>query len=387
MEKQKICIIGGGLTGLVTAISLSKLNCHIDLLAGNINQSLKSNRTVAISQNNYEFLNKQNIFKTKRKELWPCSKMKLYTQNENKKISEIFEINKENKTKKVLYLLENSKIIKLMLNKMKNIKSITIKKNAIVSEILDSGLLKSVKFKNKKIKYNLVIVCAGSNSNLVKNIFKKNFIKYSYEEMSITTIVSHKLCKNNTARQIFLNDEILALLPISNTKTSIVWSVKKKLYKKNDLLLKKKLNFYLKNYLKKIKFQTKVQYQDLNFSVPNKYFKNRILLFGDALHAIHPLAGQGFNMTLRDLSSLEKTLSNKINLGLDIGSLDILSEFSDENKSKNFIFSTGINLVKNSFSFKNETFKNLRDMILTNLNKSNLAKDILLNLANKGLKF
>ena len=387
MEKQKICIIGGGLTGLVTAISLSKLNCHIDLLAGNINQSLKSNRTVAISQNNYEFLNKQNIFKTKRKELWPCSKMKLYTQNENKKISKIFEINKENKTKKVLYLLENSKIIKLMLNKMKNIKSITIKKNAIVSEILDSGLLKSVKFKNKKIKYNLVIVCAGSNSNLVKNIFKKNFIKYSYEEMSITTIVSHKLCKNNTARQIFLNDEILALLPISNTKTSIVWSVKKKLYKKNDLLLKKKLNFYLKNYLKKIKFQTKVQYQDLNFSVPNKYFKNRILLFGDALHAIHPLAGQGFNMTLRDLSSLEKTLSNKINLGLDIGSLDILSEFSDENKSKNFIFSTGINLVKDSFSFQNKSFKNLRDIILKNLNKSNVAKDVFLNLADNGLKF
>jgi len=387
MEKQKICIIGGGLTGLVTAITLSKLNCHIDLLAGNINQGLKSNRTVAISQNNYEFLNKQNIFKTKKNELWPCSKMKLYTQDKNKKISEIFEINKESNAKKVLYMSENSKIIKLLLNKMKNIKSINIKKNTIVSEILDSGLLKTVKFKNKKKKYNLVIICSGSNSNIVKNIFKKNFTKYSYEEMSVTTIVSHKIYKNNTARQIFLDNEIIGLLPISNTKTSIVWSVKKNLYEKNNLVLKKKLNFYLKNYLEKIKFKTKIEYQDLNFSVTNKYFKNRILLFGDALHAIHPLAGQGFNMTLRDLSSLEKTLSNKINLGLDIGSLDILSEFSDENKSKNFIFSAGINLVKNSFSLQNKTFKSLRDIFLKNLNKNNLAKDIFLSLANKGLKF
>ena len=387
MEKQKICIIGGGLTGLVTAITLSKLNCHIDLLAGNINQGLESNRTVAISQNNYEFLNKQNIFKTKKNELWPCTKMKLYTQDKNKKISEIFEINKESNAKKVLYMSENSKIIKLLLNKMKNIKSINIKKNTIVSEILDSGLLKTVKFKNKEMKYNLVIICSGSNSNIVKNIFKKNFTKYSYEEMSVTTIVSHKINKNNTARQIFLDNEIIGLLPISNTKTSVVWSVKKNLYEKNDLVLKKKLNFYLKNYLEKIKFKTKIEYQDLNFSVTNKYFKNRILLFGDALHAIHPLAGQGFNMTLRDLSSLEKTLSNKINLGLDIGSLDILSEFSDENKSKNFIFSAGINLVKNSFSLKNKTFKSLRDILLKNLNKSNLAKDIFLSLANKGLKF
>ena len=387
MEKQKICIIGGSLTGLVTAISLSKLNCHIDLLAGSINQNLKSNRTIAISENNYEFLNQQNIFKTKKKELWPCSKMKLYTQNENKEISEVFEINKENKNKKVFYMLENSKIIKSMLNKIKNKKSITIKKNVMVSGILDSGLLKSVKFKNKETRYNLVIVCAGSNSNLVKNIFKKNFIKYPYEEISITTIVSHKFYKNNTARQIFLDNEILALLPISNTKTSIVWSVKKNLYKKNELILKKKLNFYLKNYLEKVKFKTKIEYQDLNFSVPNKYFKNRVLLFGDALHAIHPLAGQGFNMTLRDLSSLEKTLGNKISLGLDIGSIDILSEFSDENKSKNFIFSTGINLVKNSFSFQNKSFKNLRNIVLKKLNKSDVAKNIFVNLADKGFKF
>ena len=110
------------------------------------------------------------------------------------------------------------------------------------------------------------------------------------------------------------------------------------MYEKNDLVLKKKLNFYLKNYLEKIKFKTKIEYQDLNFSVTNKYFKNRILLFGDSLHTIHPLAGQGFNMTLRDLSSLEKTLSNKINLGLDIGSLDILSEFSDEINQKILFF-------------------------------------------------
>ena len=52
MEKQKICIIGGGLTGLVTAISLSKLDCEIDLVTDNFNKSLKSDRTIAISNNN-----------------------------------------------------------------------------------------------------------------------------------------------------------------------------------------------------------------------------------------------------------------------------------------------------------------------------------------------
>ena len=65
MKKQKICIIGGGLTGLITALALSKLNINVDVITDN-NKTPKSNRTIAISQNNYEFLRKLNIFKFKK---------------------------------------------------------------------------------------------------------------------------------------------------------------------------------------------------------------------------------------------------------------------------------------------------------------------------------
>ena len=87
-------------------------------------------------------------------------------------------------------------------------------------------------------------------------------------------------------------------------------------------------------------------------------------------------------MTLRDLASLKKILSKKINLGLDIGSSDILSEFSNETKPRNFAFSICVDFLKNSFSFKK-----LRNDVLKILNKSNFAKDILFNIADKGFKF
>ena len=64
MKKQKICIIGGSLTGLVTAISLSKLNCKIDLITGNLAKNFESSRTIAVSENNFHFLNKLNISKS-----------------------------------------------------------------------------------------------------------------------------------------------------------------------------------------------------------------------------------------------------------------------------------------------------------------------------------
>ena len=140
-------------------------------------------------------------------------------------------------------------------------------------------------------------------------------------------------------------------------------------------------------YLKNIRFNSNLEIRDLNLLIRKNYYKDRVLLFGDALHVIHPFAGQGFNMVLRDLSSLEKILEEKTNLGLDIGSSDILSEFSQETKSRNFAYSMGINFLKDSFTFKNESFKRFRNKIIADLNKNNFAKDLFLNLADKGLKF
>ena len=382
MKRQKICIIGGGLTGLVTAISLSKLNCEIDLVAESVNQKAKSGRTIAISENNFDFLNKLNISKSFKKKIWSCSIMKLYTEIENEKFSEIFELNNNGKSKKILYIVENSKMLKLMMSKIKQIKSISVKSHKRICEINTSGSLKSIKFDNNNYKYNLIIICTGRNSSLVKNIFKNQIIENSYKETSITTILHHDSIKNNAARQFFLDNGILALLPISNTKTSIVWSVKKDMYEKNDLLIKRKIKFYAKKYLKNITFVTKIEYENLNLLIRNKYYQDRTLLFGDALHTVHPFVGQGFNMTLRDLKCLEKMLNKKINLGLDIGSLDILSEFSSETKPRNFAFSIGVDLLKNFLSFKK-----LRSDILKILNKNNFAKDIFFNIADKGFKF
>jgi len=308
--------------------------------------------------------------------------MKLYTEIKNHKFSEVFELNKDNKEKKILYMVENSKIMKCMINKIKQIKSISIKSHEKISEVSTSGLLKSIKIGNNKFKYNLIIICAGNNSSLVKNLFNHQIIEKSYRETAITTILNHSSLKNNTARQIFLDNEILALLPISNSKTSIVWTIKENNSEKNNLLLKKKIKFYAKNFLKNITFTTNIEYKNLKFLIRSQYFQDRILLFGDALHELHPFVGQGFNMTLRDLSCLEKILNQKINLGLDIGSPDILAEFSSETKPRNFAFSICIDLLKNSFSYKE-----LRNYMLKVLNKSNFGKDIFFNIANKGFKF
>ena len=387
MKKQKICIIGGGLTGLVTAISLSRLNCEIDLIKGNIKKDFKSTGTVAVSEKNLNYLTKLNISKSLKKVAWPCSTMKLYSEIKSDKFSEILELNNNKKSKKILYMIKNSKISQLLISKIKKINRISVRNAGNVSNISNIGLLKGVRLNNKDLKYNLVIICTGPNSHLVKKIFKNTKIESSYNEESITTTLSHNMLNNNIARQIFLNDAILALLPLSRKETSVVWSIKKKgkIYSLSSL--KSKIKKYSKTFLQNIKFQDEISHKDLHFLVRNKLYQERTILFGDALHLIHPFAGQGFNMTLRDLASLEKILKEKINLGLDIGTYDVLSEYSKKIKARNFAFSVSLDVLKSTFSINNKYFKNIRNNVVKKINKNNFIKDIFFSIANKGFKF
>ena len=395
MKKQKVCIIGGGLTGLITALVLSKLNLHIDLITGSKQVNIKSNRTTAISHDNYNFLKKLKIIDSSQVDFWPCSAMQLYTKNKNIKPEEIFKMNKDKKSEeKILYVINNSQIIKNLNKNIKKTKSINVKSEKNVSDIVSNGLLKSLKFKNlDSSKYNLVIICTGGRSNILLKNTQSEELKHSYDEWAVTAVVQHNLFKNDTVRQIFLDDEIFAFLPISNNKTSIVWSIKKSLLKnfynnnKNNNFFRKKINEYSKIFLKKPRLSSKIEYRDLNFMIRNKCYVNRVLLFGDSLHLAHPLVGQGFNMILRDLIILEKTLEQKLNLGLDIGSLDVLKEFSDEITPRNFVYSIGIDFLRKTFSINDKSFKSLRNFIISNLNKNNFAKDFTYNIANRGLRF
>ena len=92
-------------------------------------------------------------------------------------------------------------------------------------------------------------------------------------------------------------------------------------------------------------------------------------------------------MTLRDLALLEKTLKNKIELGLDIGTSDVLQEFSNKTKPRNFIYSIGIDLLKRSFSINNNYLANTRNVLIKKLDNNNMAKNFLFKVADKGFFF
>jgi len=116
------------------------------------------------------------------------------------------------------------------------------------------------------------------------------------------------------------------------------------------------------------------------------YYHNNILAFGDALHKIHPLAGQGFNMTIRDIRILTKIIINRCKLGLPLDS-SINEEFENSIKHKNFIFSNGVDLIHEFFKIERKTKSNILSKSVQFIGKNSYVNKMFAKIADKGILF
>jgi 2-octaprenyl-6-methoxyphenol hydroxylase len=362
---MNVCIIGDGLTSLSLAKNLINKKINVSIYDVKKKNNLSPSRTIGISKNNLEFFRKE-ICQFPEKNTWEIKKIEIYSEKlKNDKI-----LNFDNKDG-LFYMVKNDLLYKKLneeLSKSKFFKKLKIKTNNFYKKLPD------------KINYELIINC-DSNNPISRKFFSKRIVK-DYHNMAYTAILKHEKLENKTATQIFTKFGPIAFLPISNTETSVVFSMeqKKKTYNEKDVLeLIGKNNPKYK--IKKISYLNNFK---LSSSSLRNYYNNNILAFGDLLHKIHPLAGQGFNMTIRDIKILAGIIQDKIDLGMKIDS-NILKEFEDRTKHKNFIFSSGVDFIYEFFNFD----KNLKDKklskILKHVSTNNKLNSTFIDFANKGI--
>ena len=169
---------------------------------------------------------------------------------------------------------------------------------------------------------------------------------------------------------------------MSSSRTSVVFSLELKTLKNiNDKSLIKIINQFNPCY-KILSFKDFESF-NLKMQMPKKYFYKNILFFGDALHTVHPLAGQGFNMSIRDVIHLIEIIDYKMNLGLNIDE-SIYSEFEKKAKSFNVLFSYGLDFIYEFVRFNRKMPENISKNIFSLINNSNKIKEFGIKLANRG---
>ena len=128
----------------------------------------------------------------------------------------------------------------------------------------------------------------------------------------------------------------------------------------------------------------KIENFTLSFEMLRNYTYNNILAFGDLIHRIHPLAGQGFNMTIRDIKIMSKIVNDRISLGLPID-ISVAEDFQNSTKHLNYLYGKAIDGIYEFFRLDNSINNSISKPVFRILNKNSLFKKYSNILSDRGL--
>tara|TARA_B100000945_G_scaffold287900_1_gene259828 strand:- start:914 stop:1981 length:1068 start_codon:yes stop_codon:yes gene_type:complete len=355
---MRVCILGNGLSATSLAKALVNQNIYVDIFTEKKELKLNKSRTLGISNNNINYFNEYII--NIEKLIWKLKKIEIFSENLKRENL----LNFENNNNYLFSTVKNYDLYELLIK--------DLNKNKYYKKKIYRG--KSLSFINE---YDLIINCDYFH-HITKKYFNKKIVK-EYNSRAYTTIIKHENILNDSAIQIFTKKGPLAFLPISNKETSIVYSINKKEENIEELI--KSYNFRYK-----INEIGKIDSFELKFLNLRSYYHNNILAFGDLLHRIHPLAGQGFNMTIRDIKTFINIIKNRNELGLPLD-ISVNDEFENSLKHKNYIFSNGVDLIHKFFNLERKTKNTILSKSIQVLGKNPSINKMFTKIADKGIIF
>ena len=292
--------------------------------------------------------------------MWDINKIEIFSENlQNEKILKF-----ENNNKVLFSIIKNFKLYNYLASNLKKNKLIKFKKNINYNQL-------------KKNNYKLIFNCDQTHP-ISKKFFSKKIDK-NYNSSAYVSIIKHtRLSNNNIASQIFTKRGPLAFLPISPTETSVVYSVKGN----KDINFEEDLKKFNSKY-KILKINKFFNFQ-LKSSNLRSYHYGNIIAFGDILHRLHPLAGQGFNMTIRDIKKIFELIRFKKEHGLDLDT-SICLDFEKSTRDKNYLFSNSIDFIYEFFNLENKLNMNTFSKSIKFFSKNKIANNFFTKFAVKGL--
>ena len=388
LNSQKICIIGSGLTGLMIAYLLSKFRLQIDIVEQDFNKKKINPTKIALSKSSLDELCRYGL-KDIRKKSNIIKNIYLHDSYSSISLKQDLHFSVSNKKEALAYIIDSNTLFSDIYKKLKSLKNINFL-NKEISSINDGKFFKEITFKDLiKKNYNLIIFASANNLSLLSKFKLRKVVDKSYNEDAYVFNLFHEKISNNSARQFFLKDGPLAFLPVSSTETSVIWSIKNnsinKKYVSNKKYLSKFFNNHFKELFKEIISISEINKFNLNYSFNELKDSKRTLLFGEIANKIHPIAGQGWNMTLRNIFSLIKVIKYSINLGLEIGNDIFIKKYLNETNLNNLAFATLIDGIRKIFDIRIDSYAATRKNILSNLDKNFFIKKNFINIANKGL--
>jgi len=211
----------------------------------------------------------------------------------------------------------------------------------------------------------LAIAADGRESRLRKEQ-GIGVIGWSYPQTGIVATVHHAKPHNGVAYEHFLPSGPFAILPMTGDRSSLVWTEAEDKAPAMLALAPKDFDAEVAArfgaHLGKTDVVGARWSYPLHFHLARDYVRPRFALAGDCAHGIHPIAGQGLNLGLKDAAALAETVLDAARLGQDIGALDVLKRYERWRRFDSFALAASTDALNRLFSNDIAPLRQLRDL-------------------------
>lgn len=244
------------------------------------------------------------------------------------------------------------------------------------------GYAEAVLDNGETIRAELAVACDGKFSP-IRDAAGIKQTEWKYDQTAIVCTVAHERDHQGTAVELFLPGGPFAMLPMTEGRSNIVWSENKALVqdylKLDDEAFLAELSTRFGDWLGEIKLVGPRFAYPLSLSMASTYIDDRLALAGDAGHAIHPIAGQGYNMGIRDVAALAEVLVDARRVGMDLGSRMTLENYEKWRRFDNVLLASVCDGLLRLFSNDVDALRTVRDLGLAAVDKLPPVKKFLMH--------
>jgi 2-octaprenyl-6-methoxyphenol hydroxylase len=216
--------------------------------------------------------------------------------------------------------------------------------------VIEAGLLVAADGARSKLRERAGIVTHG----------------WDYNQSGIVVTVSHERDHQGRAEEHFMPAGPFASLPLTGKRSSLVWTESRAEAARIVALQPDEFHRELEQrfglHLGEVKALDKPRAFPLSYFVARSFIGERLALIGDAAHVIHPIAGQGLNMGLKDVAALAEVVVDAARLGIDFGQSDVLERYQRWRRFDTMAMGVATNSLNFLFSNKSTLLRTVRDI-------------------------
>jgi 2-octaprenyl-6-methoxyphenol hydroxylase len=227
----------------------------------------------------------------------------------------------------------------------------------------------------------LIVAADGANSAL-RGMAGISAFSHDYGQMGLVTTIGHELPHAGVAYEHFRPAGPFASLPLPGQRSSLVWTEKpdeaKRLLALPDAEIAATIEAVMGSSLGKVTLEDRLQAFPLRLLLAHHFMAPRLALVGDAAHVVHPVAGQGLNLGLKDVAALAELVVEAVRLGLDHGGADVLARYQSWRRLDTALMAMVTDGMNRLFSNNIAPVRALRDFGLGVVDRLPPVKDFLI---------